>query len=123
MTSIKQVSEETGLTTYAIRYYEKEGLLNVPRKPNGIRDFDERSIHAADAIAHYRNAGMKLDDIRTVFENYHDHNLSTKLLKETLVDLDDKIASLEATREYLVHKIGVHQRLADEQNRREQKNE
>lgn len=40
--SIKQVTEKTGLTDDAIRYYEKIGLLPyVKRQQNGHRIYDE----------------------------------------------------------------------------------
>lgn len=113
MTTIKDVSKMTGLTTYSLRFYEKEGLLKVPRTPSGIRNYDQDSIDAANAIAHYRNVGMSLEDIRCVFKNYHNHCLSVEMLEKTKRDLDNQIAELEQTREYLIHKIGIHRHLAD----------
>lgn len=54
MTTIKEVSAITGLSAYAIRFYERKGLVQVPRNANGIRDFDQASITKIQAIAHYR---------------------------------------------------------------------
>lgn len=44
MVTIKDIAEKTGLSAYAIRYYEKIGLVNIPRDKNGIRLFDEITI-------------------------------------------------------------------------------
>lgn len=119
MVSIKEVSEQFGISPYTIRFYEKEGLFTVPRNDKGIRDFDEESLETIKAIVHYRNVGMSLDDIRQIKENFHDHELSLKLLKETKKELDEKIAELETTREYLIYKIGLHQSLVNEERNRE----
>lgn len=116
MVTIKEVADELSVTAYTIRYYEKEGLMRVPRNERGVRDFDERAINRLKSILHYRNVGMSLEDIRQVLANYDDHNFSLKLLTQTKRELDDKIAELEATREYLMHKIAIHQELAEKEN-------
>lgn len=117
MITIKQVAKECGVTTHTIRFYEKEKLVQIPRNDHGIRDFDQTSIDTIKAIVHYRNVGMSLDDIKQVMENFDDHAFSLKLLKETKSNLDTKIKELEATREYLIYKIGLHQKLADQESK------
>ena len=43
--TIAEVSKKYNLTPDTIRYYEKIGLLpTVPRKENGIRDFNEEIL-------------------------------------------------------------------------------
>ena len=43
--TIAEVSKKYNLTPDTIRYYEKIGLLHtVPRKENGIRDFNEEIL-------------------------------------------------------------------------------
>lgn len=115
MTTIKEVAKLTGVSPYAIRFYEREGLLNVPRTKSGIRNFDDASVNAVIAIAHYRNVGMSLEEIRQIFANYDDHELSVKLLKDTKKRLDDQISALESTRDYLINKIALHQQIADKE--------
>ena len=44
--TIKEVSQKYDLSPDTIRYYERIGLIPpVPRKPNGIRDFDQESCN------------------------------------------------------------------------------
>ena len=44
--TIKEVSEKYNISADTIRYYERIGLISpVPRKPNGIRDFDQESCN------------------------------------------------------------------------------
>ncbi len=52
--TIKEVSEKYDLSADTIRYYERIGLIpHVPRKENGIRDFDG-SFPNACAVPAYR---------------------------------------------------------------------
>ena len=113
--TIGQVAELLNISTYTIRFYEKQGLIHVPRNDKGVRVFDNQSIEALKAILHYRNVGMSLEDIRRVFDNFHDHDLSVQLLKSTKKGLDTRIAELEMTREYLIYKIKLHERIALEE--------
>lgn len=113
MKSIKEISEEIGMSAYTIRFYEKEGLVSIPRNKNGIRDFDEASIDTLKAINHYRRVGMSLDDIRTVMASFNDHVLSTKLLEKTKKELDLQILELQETQHYLNEKIEIHGKLAE----------
>ncbi|MCT4594014.1 MAG: MerR family transcriptional regulator [Anaeromicrobium sp.] len=63
--SIGQISEKTGLTTHAIRYYEKEGLLtNIKRNENGIRKFSDDDIIWISLISCLRETGMSIKDIK-----------------------------------------------------------
>lgn len=102
----------TGLSSYTIRFYEKEGLVSIPRDINGIRIFDEKSLDRLKAIAHYRNVGMSLDSIRQIMAEFSNHELSTKLLETTKKELDLKIAELQETQSYLEEKLKIHHYLA-----------
>ena len=55
--TIKEVSQKYALTPDTIRYYERIGLIPpVPRKPNGIRDFDQESCNWIEFIKCMRSA-------------------------------------------------------------------
>ncbi|MCI2845947.1 MerR family transcriptional regulator [Staphylococcus lugdunensis] len=111
--TIKDISRELGISTYAIRFYEKKGLLEIPRNENGTRVFDQNTENILAAIIHYRNVDMSIEDITTIFKNYHNHHISTQLLKEKKEELDIKINELEKTREYLEKKIKMHASIAE----------
>ncbi len=50
--TIKEVSQKYDLSPDTIRYYERIGLIPpVPRKPNGIRDFDQESCNWIELIS------------------------------------------------------------------------
>lgn len=63
--TIGQVAERLGISTYALRYYDKEGLLpEVRRGPNGTRIFEESDLHFLYVIFCLKNTGMSIEDIR-----------------------------------------------------------
>ena len=53
--TIKQVSELTGLSIPALRYYDKEGLLpDLRRKESGYRIFSDEDLYALELIACFK---------------------------------------------------------------------
>ncbi|MDO4814703.1 MAG: MerR family transcriptional regulator [Gemella sp.] len=117
MITIKDVSLDLGISAHAIRFYEKEGMVEIPRNTQGIRYFDEKSIEILRAIVHYRRVGMSLEDIRSILAEFHNHKLSTELLEKTRVELEKQIQELKETHAYLIEKIKIHKSLADLQKK------
>lgn len=63
--TIKQVSEKTGLSIYALRYYDKEGLLPlIKRSKSGIRKFSDNDIEWLGLICCLKNSGMSIEKIK-----------------------------------------------------------
>ncbi len=63
--SISKASEKTGLSTFTLRYYEKEGLLPfVERTPSGTRCFQDGDFEWLGMITCLKNTGMSIKDIR-----------------------------------------------------------
>lgn len=62
--TIKEISEKTDVSADTLRYYERIGLLPaVPRRPNGIREYDEFFIHWIAFIQDLKSLGMSLEAI------------------------------------------------------------
>ena len=60
--TIKEVSEKYDLSADTIRYYERIGLIpHVPRKENGIRDFDETACGWVEFAKCMRSAGVQVE--------------------------------------------------------------
>ncbi|HEM2808967.1 MerR family transcriptional regulator [Streptococcus suis] len=116
MLTIKEVAKQTGLSAHTIRYYEKEGLVKIPRDKNGIRIFNDESIEILNSIAHYRKVGMPLENIRQIINEFTNHKLSTALLKNVQKELELEIMELQAVQDYLEEKIKIHEFLASLQS-------
>ena len=60
--TISEVSEMYGVSQDTLRYYERIGLIPpVPRRPNGIRDYDETSCGWVRFIRCMRSAGLQIE--------------------------------------------------------------
>lgn len=63
--SISEVAKMLGMSTFALRYYDKEGLLPfVKRDKNGVRVFEKSDLHFLYVIFCLKNTGMSLKNIR-----------------------------------------------------------
>lgn len=101
------------MSTHALRYYEKEGLIAVPRDAHGTCVFDAESISAARFIATCRQAGMSLADIRTILSNPDDHALSIDVMERARQKIEDEIVGLQQNLEHLDRRIQEHRRHID----------
>ena len=63
---IGELSNATGVSTRALRYYEEQGLLLTRRAPNGYRDDDPDSADIVAFIQDLYRAGLSSAVIREV---------------------------------------------------------
>nr|WP_269328369.1 MerR family transcriptional regulator [Kineosporia mesophila] len=68
--TIGQVSERTGLSVHALRYYEREGLMlgSVSRSHGGRRRYDATDVDWLLLCNRFRACGMPVSDIRRYAE-------------------------------------------------------
>ncbi|WMJ88381.1 MerR family transcriptional regulator [Anaerocolumna sp. MB42-C2] len=92
--TIKQVSEKTGLSIYALRYYDKEGLLPlVKRSPSGIRKFTDNDIDWIGLICCLKNSGMSIDNIKEFMNLCLQGNETVEIRKNILLKHKENILS------------------------------
>lgn len=64
---IGQLSKLTGFSKDTIRYYEKIGLVTLPkrwRRGNNYKDYPEDMVYLLKAIRKYKELGFTLEEIR-----------------------------------------------------------
>src|SRR5262245_19198602 len=93
------VAKRTGLTVDAIRFYEREGLLEVPlRSEGGFRLYQEKHIQDLGLIRSGHSIGFSLDEIRDLlsFRNGVSAPCAEvkRLLEQKLVAVRRKLAEL-----------------------------
>ena len=111
---IAQVSERTGLTGHALRYYEQEQLFVEPvqRDGAGHRVFSEEQVQWLLVCSKMRSSGMSLEHIRryavlmrrgpdTVGERY-------EILREHEQKVRDQLAELQEALEIIEHKTAYY---------------
>ncbi|SLL05491.1 Putative transcriptional regulator, MerR family [Mycobacteroides abscessus subsp. abscessus] len=63
--SISEVAKKLNLTVYALRYYDKEGLMPfVERTSNGTRLFKDSDIESLKVIQCLKSTGMPIKEIK-----------------------------------------------------------
>ena len=106
---ISDVSEKYDITTDTLRYYERIGLIpHVPRKSNGIRDYDEESCKWVEFIKCMRAAGVQIEALIEYVDlmqkgGHEDRRM--EILTEQRKRLIDKMEYLKATIARLDYKI------------------
>ena len=62
--TIREVSEQFGITQDTLRYYEKAGILpEISRTPGGIRDYHPEDLEWIEHVVCLRSAGMPVDSL------------------------------------------------------------
>ncbi|TBL69929.1 MerR family transcriptional regulator [Paenibacillus thalictri] len=113
--TIGQLSEMMNISTYTLRYYEKEGLLPfVKRNSNGIRVFDESDFEFLHVIHCLKKTGMSIKEIRTFIDWTKEGDASIQkrhdMFLERKREVDKQIAELELYRECIEFKCGYYQK-------------
>ena len=107
--TVGEMAKKLGVTSYTLRYYDKEGLLPfVERSENGIRMFKESDFKWLSIIECLKKTGMPLKDIKRFVDwcMEGDHTIGQRL---SLIDqqrdvVREQIAQLEQTLSILEYK-------------------
>ena len=68
--SIGDVSRLLGMTTSALHYYEKEGVIDTPKVESGRRYYEEADVYRLVSAKKYRAMGVTLKEIAEQFGPY-----------------------------------------------------
>lgn len=85
--TIGQLAKQTGLTTVAIRHYERIGLLPMPsRDDNGYRQYPNDAVKRVRFVVNAKEAGFSLKEICDLFETQHKVCASSKDIKQLVLE-------------------------------------
>lgn len=95
MFSISHLAERCGLSRSTILYYESIGLLpRAPRTAGNYRAYSQGHLSRLEQICVYRDAGLKLEDIRELLDR--PHGAAASVLQRRLSELAFEIERLRA---------------------------
>lgn len=108
---IGEVSERTGLSVSAIRYYESEGLVTPIRNSGGQRRFLRSDIRRLSFVLIAQRLGFTISEIRSRLESLPDQRTPTqrdwnRLSKNFRTELQTRIDMMERMRDRLDGCIG-----------------
>ena len=109
--SIGEVAERSGMAASAIRFYDRQGLIQAERTPSGQRRFRRDVLRRIACIRIAQRVGLSLDEIVTALADLPADRAPNKQDWERLTRgwrdrLDQRIALLEALRGGLSSCIG-----------------
>ncbi len=113
--TIGEVSEKYDITADTLRYYERIGLIPpVPRKNNGIRDYDEESCNWVSFVKCMRSAGVQIEPLIeyvSLMQAGTGFQRRKKILIEQRLRLQKQAETLLTTIERLDYKIKHYEEL------------
>jgi MerR family copper efflux transcriptional regulator len=108
---IGELSERTGLSRDAIRFYERTGLLESRRSSNGYRDFPPETPMWLAYVRTAQRLGFTLAEIarhgRELREAPDSAEALSALFAEKVAIVDAKMAELAALRAELLERAGT----------------
>ncbi|MCD5315990.1 MerR family transcriptional regulator [Kineosporia babensis] len=107
---IREVSESTGISIDALRWYEKEGLIpDVERGPDGRRRYQPRIVRWVRTVQALRRTGMPVAEVREFVhagpEIADGSDRRIVLLERQAAAIDAQLAQLQQDRAVIAAKL------------------
>ena len=109
--AIGEVAERSGVAASALRFYERQGLIEATRTGGNQRRYDRAVLRRIAFIQAGRAAGVQLADIRRALDRLPTRRTPSRKDWERLSnkwrdDLDTRIETLQSLRDRLTTCIG-----------------
>ena len=103
---IGELADQLGVTTKAIRFYERIGLLpEPPRTPSGYRTYEVVDAERLVFIKTAQRLGLSLDEIKEIIafrdRGQHPCGYVAEVLQRQVSDLDGRIREMRRLRDEL----------------------
>ncbi|GLX69843.1 MerR family transcriptional regulator [Paenibacillus glycanilyticus] len=92
---IQELAEKMGMSVHAIRFYEKEGLLDsrhVQREKNNYRNYTDDAAQRLRMIRKFQGLGCSLAELKDVFQ---DQDTNTKTNQQIIAWMEQKKEEIE----------------------------
>jgi MerR family redox-sensitive transcriptional activator SoxR len=109
--TVSQVARRSGFASSALRFYEREGLIEASRTGGGQRRYERNVLRRLAFIRAARNVGLSLEEIRAELRQLPEARTPTKadwgrISHDWRRRLDEQIEALQALRDGLASCIG-----------------
>lgn len=103
--TIGKLAEAGDVGVETIRFYQRKGLLQTPRRDSAYRQYGSEEVRRLRFIRQAQAAGFTLEEIKELLEldAGQDRTRARELAKERIAALNAKIADLERARNALRH--------------------
>ncbi|WP_231444638.1 MerR family transcriptional regulator [Brevibacterium zhoupengii] len=91
--SISEVCELLGITAHTARYYERAGLIEVPRSQSDHRTYDQATVERLDFLVRMRTSGMGISELRRYVDLVRAGEATTEQRLQIMLDQRERIVS------------------------------
>ena len=98
---ISELAKASGFSKDTIRFYEKIGLIELPRharRENNYKDYPDEILQILKSIRNLKNLGFTLEEIREIIVrkqmNALDNNTTFRIIEQKIIHLDIQINKL-----------------------------
>ena len=114
MMKISEVSDQCGVSSDTLRYYERIGLLpRVNRSDSGIRDYSDLDVRRVEFIKCMRSAGLPVEVLiryyRLVQQGDETMEDRKAILVEQRAEIIARMEELQKTLDLLDYKISYYE--------------
>src|SRR5690242_14840805 len=92
--TIGRLASEAGVSVETVRYYERRGLLQQPRRDTGGREYSDEALWIIRYVKTAQGLGMSLKSIETLLRSAEQ---SPNFCASVRAAARDKIAEIDAT--------------------------
>jgi MerR family mercuric resistance operon transcriptional regulator len=107
--TIARLAEAADVGVETVRYYQRRGLMPVPRASSAVRTYEPAHIERLVFIRRAQTAGFTLEEIGELLklDRSNDRARVREMARERLVALDAKIEELNAAKSSLTRLLGA----------------
>ena len=102
--TIEQASERFAVPLDKLQFYEKQGLFDCHKQPDGMVDYNDDLMDYLGIINVLMDAGAEVDTLRSFMER----------LMQSRITKDEKLRYLRSQRQKLLENIHSKQKLLDQ---------
>ncbi|PJN89102.1 MerR family transcriptional regulator [Bacillus sp. mrc49] len=112
MYTISEVGQKLGISTHALRYYEKEEIITPERNAQGIRQYTDSQLKWMEFVKKLRETQMPIEQIKKYTQLFKegDHTSMDRLnlLENHRRSIETQIETLKVTEAMLDKKITAY---------------
>lgn len=103
--TISEIAKLMGVSTYTLRYYDKEGLFPNVKRVNGIRIFEDKDFEWLRVLNCLRNINMPIKKMKEYVELCQQGDASLKDRLKMIEEQEESINAQIKTLEYYKQEI------------------
>jgi len=112
--TISDIAKLMGVSTYTLRYYDKEGLFPNVKRVNGIRIFEDKDFEWLRVLNCLRNINMPIKKMKEYVELCQQGDASLKDRLKMIEEQEESINAQIKTLEYYKQEIDFKKKYYEE---------